>query len=110
KETMLRHFDGLIEKSHSIDPGILGFAKSERARLLKSIDNLEKKLIRAEKKKHSDSLKRISTIRSKFLPGGILRERNENFLHWYLRYGEEFLDMLLEMSDPLEPKVKVVKI
>ena len=110
RESMIHQFDKLIDRSAQIDPGILGFAKAERSRLIKSIENLEKKMIRAEKKKHSDSLNRISTIRSKFLPGGSLRERSENFLHWYLRYGAEFIEMLLEVSDPLDARLKVVKV
>ncbi|NNC83171.1 MAG: bacillithiol biosynthesis cysteine-adding enzyme BshC [Flavobacteriales bacterium] len=110
RETMIKHFDKLVDRSKDIDPNILGFAKAERSRLIKSIENLEKKMIRAEKKKHGDSLNRISTIKNKFLPGGSLRERTENFLHWYLKQGDGFIDHLLEVSDPLDARLKVIKV
>ena len=34
---------------------------------------------------------------------------NENFLHWYLKHGPKFIEMILEISDPLDARLKVVK-
>lgn len=109
KEQLLSHFDGLIERSRQIDPGILGFANAEKQRLVKAIDNMEKKLVRAEKKKHGSSLDKIAQLKEKFLPGGGLRERKENFMHWYLRQGDGFIETVVEKADPLNPQVKVLK-
>lgn len=110
KEVMVSHFDSLIERSRQIDPGIVGFANAERQRLIKSIENLEKKLVRSEKKKHDDALGRMSQIQGKLLPNGGLRERKENFMHWYLSQGDEFFTRLIAQSDPLEPGLKVLSV
>jgi bacillithiol biosynthesis cysteine-adding enzyme BshC len=108
KESLIHHFDKLIEKSSRVDNGLVQFAKAERQRLENAVDTLEKKMVRAEKKKHSDALNRISQLKSKFLPEGALQERKENFLPLWLRYGQDYFSELHSMCNPLEPGVKVL--
>lgn len=109
KEVLIRHFDDLIQRSEMIDPGISQFAKAERQKLINAVDNMEKKLVRAEKKKHGDGLDRISQLKERILPGGGLEERKENFLRYYAPMGDSYLDQLFELSQPLNPGVKVLR-
>jgi len=108
KEILIARFEKLIERSRIIDPSIAGFAKGEQQRLINSVDNIQKKLVRAEKKKHSDSLTRITILRDKILPGGGLMERKENFSSLYVRHGRSFIDHLMEAADPLDVRLKVI--
>jgi bacillithiol biosynthesis cysteine-adding enzyme BshC len=108
KEVLIKHFDELIARSQLIDPSIAQFAKAERQKLINTVDNMEKKLVRAEKKKHGDALDRISQLKERILPGGGLEERKENFLRYYVPMGDAYFDQLFELSDPLSPGVKVL--
>lgn len=108
KEAMLAQFDRLIQRSQSIDPGVAKFAEAERKRLAKSIDSLEQKWVRAEKKKNETALNRISRLRSDVLPQGKLAERVENFMSWYLQMGGASIDVLLQAADPLQATLKLI--
>ena len=108
KETLIHHFDKLIEKSSRVDNGLVQFAKAERQRLENAVDTLEKKMVRAEKKKQSDALGRITQLKHKFFPDGALQERKENFLPLWLRYGDSYFNELHSQCNPLEPGVKVI--
>ncbi len=108
KEILIKHFDDLIQRSQTIDRGIVQFAQAERQKLINAVDNMEKKLIRAEKKKHGDALDRISLLRERILPEGGLEERKENFLRYYNALGSEYIERLFQLSDPLSPGLKVM--
>jgi bacillithiol biosynthesis cysteine-adding enzyme BshC len=109
KESLIHHFDKLIEKSLTIDNGLAQFAKGERQRLENAVDTLEKKMVRAEKKKHSDALARISQVKEKFLPSGLLQERKENFIPIWMKLKEDLIKVLVKNSEPLNPGLKVLR-
>jgi len=109
KESLIHHFDKLIEKSLLVDPGLAQFAKAEKQRLENAVDTLEKKMIRSEKKKHSEALARISQLKEKFLPDGALQERKENFIPVWMKIGMKGIDELIELSDPLQIGLKVIR-
>jgi hypothetical protein len=109
RANLTRHFDSMIERSKIIDPGVAQFAEAERQKLLNTIANLEKKLVRAEKKKHSTGLDRISQLLATHLPNGGLAERQENFISGYLMAGDAYFDKLYESANPLISGVKVIR-
>ena len=110
KEKLIHHFDKLIEKSLLVDPSLAQFAKGEKARLENAVDTLEKKMVRAEKKKHSDALGRISQVRNKFLPEGVLLERKENFIPLWMKLTDRLIPTLIAKADPLNPGLKIFRI
>jgi len=107
QKATLEGFDRLIARTEHIDPSTAQFAKAERQRLHKTLDNIEKKLIRAEKKKHDTALKRIERIRQQLLPGGQLQERMSCCIP-LLCYDEDFIEKLMHVSNPLQAEVKMV--
>lgn len=107
QQATLSGFDRLIQRTEVIDPSTAQFAKAERQRLQKTLENIEKKLIRAEKKKHDTVLKRIERIRQQLLPGGRLEERVSSCIP-FLCYQEDFIEKLMEVSDPIRAEVKMV--
>ncbi len=92
-----------------IDPTLGPSTESVRARLEKAITNLEKKLIRAEKKNFSDALSRIEALREKLFPGGSLQERKENFGQFFIKYGRGFIDTLVNSFKPLDFKFTIIE-
>ncbi|MGY3053875.1 bacillithiol biosynthesis cysteine-adding enzyme BshC [Pedobacter sp. UYEF25] len=65
------------------------------------ITNLEKKLFRAEKRKHKTALTQIENVKKRLFPNGTLQERTMNLAPMYVNYGEDFLSTLIENFEPL---------
>lgn len=90
-----------ISKSTN-DQSVKSFIKSDYVKNLKSLEKIEKKLIRSEKQKHENSLNQIRKIKSKLFPNKQLQERIDNFITYYNTYGEKFIETLKEELDPLD--------
>jgi len=89
-------FETIKTKAKSIDPTLEKSADGELTKQIKSIENLESKILRAEKRKFEQSNTQITNIKSKLFPSGKLQERHDNFMIWYNNYGTEFFDILYE--------------
>lgn len=95
-------FSKIKLRAHKIDPTLSQSTDAVKARLKKSIKNLEKKLLRAEKKNHAEALIQIGRVKEQLFPDGVLQERVENFAPYYLRYGDDFIKDLLKHFQPLD--------
>lgn len=107
-----RELDHIFEKiklrACKIDETLSPSAAAVQARLKHAIDNLERKLIRAEKRNYSTRLEQIDSIKADLFPGGGLQERNENFGLFYVKYGQTFIDELIHNFQPLDFKFTVL--
>lgn len=101
-------FSKLRLRAHKIDPSLGPSTDAVKARLKKAIKNLEKKLLRADKRNHEDALIQIDRIKEKLFPGGALQERSENMGPLYVRYGDKLIDELIEHFNPLDFKFTII--
>lgn len=95
-------------RAHKIDPSLGPSSEAIKARLKKAINNLERKLLKADKRNHEEALIQIERIKEKLFPGGVLQERVENFGLIYVKYGDELIADLLQHFKPLDFKFTVV--
>lgn len=95
-------------RAHKIDPSLGPSTDAVKARLKKAIHNLEKKLLKAEKRNHEDALIQIERLKDKLFPNGGLQERTENFAVLYLKYGDELIEELLKNFQPLAFKFSIL--
>lgn len=99
-------FQGIFKRIESIakrvDPTLEKAVISESVKQLQSLEQLESRIVRAEKQKHEASLNQIKTLVQKFCPNGGLQERFDNFLPFYVKYGQSFFDTLLNECNPLK--------
>ncbi len=126
KEWILRHtthqlslnsewqaFEAIFEKTKTrvsqIDSTLGPSTEAVKMRLHKTLQNLEKKLIKAEKRNHNDALLAIKNIKDELFPKGILQERSENFGSFYAKYGEHFIDSLIDSLKPLDFKFTILR-
>jgi bacillithiol biosynthesis cysteine-adding enzyme BshC len=72
------------------------------------LQELEKKMLRAEKRKFNDQQRQIQTIKSKLFPGNGLQERYDNMLYYYAKWGKEFIQQLYEHSLSLEQEFVIL--
>lgn len=101
-------FEELKTRVSKIDLTLNSSTEAVKVRLKKAIDNLEKKLIRAEKRNFAEAIEAIEKIRNILFPGGGLQERKENFGLFYVKYGDDFINELLKAFKPLDFKFTIL--
>jgi bacillithiol biosynthesis cysteine-adding enzyme BshC len=69
---------------------------------VKKLVELEKKIVKAEKKKQTIALERIQHIKNELFPEHSLQERVDNFAEWVGDYGWAWVDAVLEHSNTME--------
>lgn len=101
-------FDDIVKKAGEIDPSLQGMIKAELQKSLKSLKNIEGRLVKAEKQKEQVAINQIKGIKDKLFPNNSLQERKENFLYAYLLFGEGFIDSLIEQLNPFEQEFAIL--
>ncbi|MCC8424316.1 bacillithiol biosynthesis cysteine-adding enzyme BshC [Mucilaginibacter sp. UR6-11] len=95
-------FETIKQRATRIDPTLGPSTEAVQARLKKAIDNLEKKLVKAEKHNYHTRLEQIDQIKAELFPKDSLQERNENFGLLYVKWGQSFIDELIRNFEPLD--------
>lgn len=108
KEQLNRILDDLLQHAIKIDPTLEKAVLGTQAQIINSIDKIEKKLIRAEKSNHETALNAIKNIKEKLFPSNGLQERYDNFLAYYVRYGDDFVDSLIQHLDVLDKRFLIL--
>jgi bacillithiol biosynthesis cysteine-adding enzyme BshC len=103
-------FAELAAKAAAIDPTLKASVEAELQKALGSLKNIEGKLMKSEKQKQETSLNQIRKLKEKFLPGGSLQERVDNFAPYYLKAGKNLIPSLKEAFDPFEFKLLIIEL
>jgi bacillithiol biosynthesis cysteine-adding enzyme BshC len=69
---------------------------------IKKLMELEKKILKAEKKKQAIALERIQHIKTELFPHNSLQERVDNFAEWVGEYGWDWVEAVLQNSQTLD--------
>ena len=101
-------FENIKSRVTQIDSTLGPSTEAVKARLHKAINNLEKKLIKAEKRNFTESLSQIESIKNKLFPNGALQERTENFGLAFVENGDCFISILMEAFKPLDFKFTIL--
>lgn len=102
KETLEQQFSILRNIANKTDASFVGAVNAQEKKQLKGLENLEKRLLRAEKRKQSDFVERIIRLQNEILPNQSLEERQRNFSEYYLEYGNDFIQTLKQELKPLQ--------
>ncbi|MEQ8362454.1 MAG: bacillithiol biosynthesis cysteine-adding enzyme BshC [Cyclobacteriaceae bacterium] len=84
-----------------IDPTLGSLVEAEAKRTAKSFERIEQKLLKAEKRNHSDKLRQIEEVKDYLFPNGGLQERSDNFLNFY-QEDPKFIQKVLAAFDPFD--------
>lgn len=109
KEMLQELFKRVEAKAAEVDQTLVKTAGAESAKQLKSLEQFEGRLMRAEKKKHETAVNQIRSLKDKLFPNNGLQERHDNFLPFYLKYGDEFFEVLKQHLHPLEKGFVVIQ-
>jgi bacillithiol biosynthesis cysteine-adding enzyme BshC len=108
--TLFKAKSQVMEKVHQVNANMETMVEAEFAKMIKSIERIESKLIKAEKSKHEQTQKKLIKIRDKFFPDNGFQERYENFLPYYLKDDEFVLKILSTLNAEKEPRVRLLEI
>ena len=105
-----KQFEYLSELAEQTDKSFTGAVKAQEKKQLKGIDNLEKRLLKAQKRKLSNELQRVSDLQFELFPSQSLQERQTNFSEFYLEKGEQLIPILIQKLKPLETNFNIITI
>lgn len=102
KEQLKTQFESLYEITKYTDKSFSGAVKAQETKQIKGLENLEKRLLRAQKRKLANVLERITDLQNELFPNKSLQERQTNFSEFYLESGETLIPALINQLHPLE--------
>jgi bacillithiol biosynthesis cysteine-adding enzyme BshC len=103
-----RYYETLAALARPVDPTLEQHVQALQARAVDPIRSLEKKLLKAEKRKFGDLQRQIHTLKTTLFPADGLQERVENFMPWYAARGPQFIRDLYTHSPALEQEFIVL--
>jgi uncharacterized protein YllA (UPF0747 family) len=109
KEFLKLQFENLYKIAEKTDSSFVGAVSAQEKKQLKGLDNLEKRLLKAEKRKYADEMERIFNLQNSLFPNQSLQERKENFSSFYNEIGFELIQKLKEQLNPLDTNFTILK-
>ena len=110
KEDLKEFYRKQQELVSQVDKGLKQHIAALEAKALKKLDALEKKMVRAEKRKFAEEQRQLHELKQSLFPNGDLQERVENFMPYYARFGREFLQIILDNSLTLEQEFTILEL
>jgi bacillithiol biosynthesis cysteine-adding enzyme BshC len=101
-------FDEIQNLSIQVDKTLEGYVGKEGHNIIKIIDSVESRLIKAVKNKESIQLNKISNIYSKLHPDGRLQERFEHFLQFQMGAPSDLTEYLMTQLNPFRKELLLI--
>lgn len=101
KDFLKKQFQELYTIAEVTDKSFIGAVAAQEKKQIKGLENLEKRLLKAEKKANTEYLDRILKIQNELFPNQSLQERNRNFSEFVLEFNLN--NLLIELKSKLNP-------
>jgi bacillithiol biosynthesis cysteine-adding enzyme BshC len=108
KLALQKQFSDLYAIANQTDKSFLGAIKAQEAKQIKGLENLEKRFLKAQKKKYHSELERITNLQKELFPNQSLQERHANFSEFYLESGQLLIQKLFNELDPLDTNFTIL--
>ncbi|GAA5036292.1 putative cysteine ligase BshC [Marivirga lumbricoides] len=108
RQQLIQLMDDVQQYAGEVDLSLEEMALAETQKIRNSLDKIEKKMLAAEKRKHSDKMRQIDELKDYLFPGNGLQERKENFLPFYTA-DKLFIEKLLKSFDPFQLKFHILR-
>jgi bacillithiol biosynthesis cysteine-adding enzyme BshC len=110
KKYLSRQFDELYQLAQKTDKSFLNAVAAQEKKQHNGLDKLERRLLKAQRRKLEDETERLIFIQDKLFPQSNLQERYVNFSDIYLTYGHSFLDFVMDHLDPFQFKFSLLEL
>jgi bacillithiol synthase len=108
KEQLNSYYHHLENLSGAIDESLVQHVKALQVSAMKKIEALEKKMLRAEKRKFDAQQRQINKLKQELFPNNSLQERVDNFSSYYAKYGKQWFEQLYKFSSTIEQRFSIV--
>lgn len=95
RRLITEQFRQLKDLALSTDKSFIGAVFAQEKKQLKGLDVLEKRMLKAQRRKLVNEVQRVSEIYDQFYPMGVAHERFENFSALYAQMGNSFFERIL---------------
>jgi bacillithiol biosynthesis cysteine-adding enzyme BshC len=102
------YYDRLKTVAGQIDDTLTTHVAALQTRAIKPLHELEKKLLRAERRKYEVEKRQLSAVKHALFPNNGLQERVDNFMPYYAKWGKDFFKTIYDHSLTLEQKFVVI--
>ena len=109
KNIIKENFSHFYELTKLTDKSFLGAVKAQETKQIKGIENLEKRLIRAEKRVHLDKLLRLINLKNELFPNDSFQERQVNFSTFFNPNEFDFVNVLIKNIDPFKKEFLILE-
>jgi bacillithiol biosynthesis cysteine-adding enzyme BshC len=102
KKVLEKQFADLYELAEKTEQSFYGAVAAQEKKQKNGLDHLEKRLLKAQKRKLKDENERVLELQRYLFPNQSLQERTFNFSEIYVDYGEKLIPKLIEELDPFQ--------
>ena len=95
-------YESFKKQAKAVDTTLEQHVDALKTKTVFRLQELEKKMLRAEKRKFTDQQGQIQKVKAHLFPGNGLQERHENISCYYAKYGPAILQLLYNESLSLE--------
>ena len=103
-------YESFKKQAAAVDSTLTRHVEALKLQTVHRLQELEKKMLRAEKRKYSDQQRQIQAIKSQLFPGNSLQERHDNIGLYYSKWGIDFISQLYSNSLALEQEFVLLTI
>lgn len=108
-EHLEKQFKALYELAKKTDKSFIGAVKAQEVKQIKGLKHLEKRLLKAQKRKLKDQIERSTQLQEQLFPNQSLQERTLNFSELYLEYGDDLIPALMKELEPLKFEFSILE-
>ncbi|MGV3767865.1 MAG: bacillithiol biosynthesis cysteine-adding enzyme BshC [Chitinophagaceae bacterium] len=91
-------YQQMSEIASAVDATLAQHVSALETKAQQKLEALQKKIIRAEKRKHDAFARQYEAVKSKLFPNGNLQERTDNLLPYLAEYGPDFIEAVYTAS------------
>ncbi|MEO5948194.1 MAG: bacillithiol biosynthesis cysteine-adding enzyme BshC [Chitinophagaceae bacterium] len=101
-------YESVKKQAKAVDTTLEQHVDALKTKTVFRLQELEKKMLRAEKRKFTDQQGQIQKVKEELFPGNGLQERHENISYYYAKYGVAILQLLYSESLSLEQEFVIL--
>ena len=107
---LTQQFAGMYDLAKLTDASFIGAVGAQEKKQLKGLDHLEKRLLKAQKRKHEELISKVTALQDSLFPKQSLQERNTNFAEFYLEYGPDLIKKIKKELKPLDLEFSIIEL
>lgn len=109
KKHLQQQFKALYTIADKTDASFIGAVAAQERKQIKGLEYLEKRLLKAQKRKLIDSVKRAQELKEAIFYRGVLQERTMNILELQTKTDASVIDYLQSLDQALAQSVFFIK-